>query len=171
MVDYIQKPPHEDDLRIERLRECLSYNSRTGVLRWKIRTRNTVPGAVAGYVDWRGYRYIRIDRQLLLAHRIAWAMRHGDWPAGDLDHINRNKGDNRIANLRQASRALNVANSPARNRSGVKGVYQLKGRNQWYSRINTGGEDKWLGSFSTMKAAASAFKREHQAVYGGGTHG
>jgi hypothetical protein len=156
------------DDSIERLRECLSYNAKTGVLCWKVRLSNKVTvGAVAGCLDWRGYRLIRLDRQLLLGHRIAWAMHHGAWPECDLDHKNLDKSDNRIANLRLAPRARNMANAPANNRNGLpKGCYRLKGRKRYYSQIKTDDGIRRLGCFATAKEAAAAFQRAHRAIHG-----
>ena len=156
------------EIEVERLRECLSYNCRTGVLRWRVRlTSNVAVGTVAGCFNTRGYRVVRVDGQLFLAHRVAWAIYSGAWPECGLDHRNGNKGDNRIANLRLASRALNRANTPARNLKGLpKGCYRNKGRKRWYSKINVDGKVKNLGGFDTAAEAAAAFKREHLAVYG-----
>jgi len=121
---------------------------------------------LAGYVDRRGYRFVRVDGKLLLAHRIAWALHYGVWPDGDLDHTNTDKSDNRIANLRLATRVQNNANAPSRSRVGLpKGCYRLKGRQRWYSQIKVGGEIKRLGTFATVAEAAAAFAREHSATH------
>jgi hypothetical protein len=158
----------DDDVPVERLRECFSYNSRTGVLRWKIKPSTHVNiGDVAGCLDSRGYRYVRLDGKLMLGHRVAWAVHYGAWPEGDLDHRGRNKGVNKIKNLRPASRPQNNANAPSRNERGLpKGCYQLKGRQRWYSQIRVDGEIKRLGYFATAKEAAAAFRRAHRAVHG-----
>ena len=124
-------------------------------------------GDIAGCVDHRGYRFVGLDNRLFLAHRIAWALHYGAWPECDLDHKNMNKGDNRIANLRLAPRARNMANAPANNRNGLpKGCYQLKGRKRYYSQIKTDGGLKRLGYFATAKEAAAAFQRAHRAIHG-----
>ena len=69
------------EIEVERLRECLSYNCRTGVLRWRVRlTSNVAVGTVAGCFNTRGYRVVRVDGQLFLAHRVAWAIYSGAWP-------------------------------------------------------------------------------------------
>jgi hypothetical protein len=163
--------PTEEDIRhddLARLRECLSYDAGTGILRWKKRTAtNVAVGDVAGCLDRRGYRLVRLDRRLLLAHRVAWALHYGAWPEADLDHRNRDKSDNRIVNLRSAPRSHNMANVPSLNRRGLpKGCYQLKGRQRWYSQIVIDGKKKRLGTFATVEQAAAAFEREHRAVHG-----
>lgn len=157
--------PAGDDIR--RLREGLSYDPDTGILRWKIRPSNNMAvGDIAGCLDHRGYKFVRLDYRLLLAHRIAWALHYGAWPECDLDHINRDKGDNRITNLRLASRPQNIANAPARNRRGLpKGCYRLKGRPRWYSQIKINGKVRRLGTFATAEEAAAAFQRAHRATH------
>jgi hypothetical protein len=106
-------------------------------------------GDVAGCPDHRGYRFVRLDRRLLLAHRVVWAMHYGAWPECDLDHANRDKTDNRIVNLRLAPRSHNVANAPSRSRKGLpKGCYQFKGRDRWYSQIVVDGKVRRLGHFN-----------------------
>jgi hypothetical protein len=155
------------DIDIERLHQCLSYDAESGVLRWKVRVGNVAAGSVAGCLDHRGYRLVRLVGRLLLAHRIAWALHYGAWPDRDLDHRNMDKTDNRIANLRLASRPHNNANTPSRNGRGLpKGCYQLKGRDRWYSQIRVDGQLKRLGTFASLDEAAAAFQREHQAAHG-----
>jgi hypothetical protein len=156
----------------ERLLECFSYDAETGVLRWKIRpTNNVAIGAEAGCFDHRGYRVVRLDRKLFLAHRIAWVLHYGVWPEGDLDHENQNKSDNRISNLRLASRTQNIVNAPSRSRNGLpKGCYRLRGRRLWYSQIRVDGKVKRLGTFATVEAAAAAFEQAHRAAHGAFSH-
>jgi hypothetical protein len=156
------------EIDVERLRERLSYDYETGVLRWKVRPSSHVSiGDVAGCIGVHGYRVVRLDRQLFLAHRVAWAIHYGLWPECDLDHQNADKSDNRIANLRLASRALNIANTPPRNLNGLpKGCYRNKGRKRWYSQISIAGKLKRLGRFDTADEAAAAFKRAHREAYG-----
>lgn len=161
--------PVEDDVRhddLERLRECLSYDATTGILRWKKRLATSIAvGDEAGCLDCRGYRFIRLDRRLHLAHRISWALHHGAWPISDLDHINLDRGDNRIANLRLATRSQNSANTRSRKRL-PKGCYQLKGRQRWYSQIKAGSQIIRLGTFATAEEAATAFRLAHAQVHG-----
>lgn len=95
----------------------------------------------------------------VLAHRVIWAMVHGYWPVG-VDHINGNRRDNRIANLREADQAENMLNVKLRsdNPSGAAGVWQLRGSGQWRARIKRGGIYTDLGHFPTFDAACAARK-------------
>ena len=159
MSDYDAKGPDapaDDDIR-----KRLSYDPKTGVLRWRAN------GRIAGCLDHRGYRFVRVNWRLFLAHRIAWMLHYGAWPQGDLDHKNRDKSDNRITNLRLATRVQNIANAPARNRAGLpKGCYRLKGHQRFYSQIKIGGEIRRLGTFDTAAEAAAAFEDAHRDEHG-----
>lgn len=109
------------------LRTCLFHNPVTGAVVWRVRPRshfatdgayqswNTkYAGTEAGIFNARGYRVftLRIDGQChkLLAHRAAWALMHGHWPAQSIDHINHDRRDNRLANLRDVSHLENMRN-------------------------------------------------------------
>lgn len=103
----------------------------------------------------------------MLAHRVAWAVHYGEWPEKDIDHINQDKGDNRICNLRLATDQENLRNIPkfSTNTSGYKGVSLIKKTGKWNARISTGSEYKSLGNFDTPEDANEAYidaaKRYH----------
>ena len=99
------------------LRAILRYSPDTGGFTWVIdRGRRGKAGALAGTINKRGYVIIKINYQLYKAHRLAWYLGHGEWPAPDMeiDHINRIKGDNRLCNLRMVSKSINLRNQPLR---------------------------------------------------------
>jgi hypothetical protein len=106
------------------LREQLSYDPVSGVFVW-LNDRGFNPrskaGTQAGTVLPTGYRLIRVDGYRYLAHRLAWFYVHGVWPSGEIDHLNQQKDDNAISNLRDVDRKINVWNremSPHKRRSG-----------------------------------------------------
>lgn len=141
------------------IRKALSYDPDTGVILWVSPTgRRVKAGDVAGSVDARGYRYIRVLGRLVAAHRIAWAMSHGKWPAGQIDHVNRNKGDNRIENLRECSPAENQQNMGLRsdNTSGSQGVSFHRQTGKWRAYITTHGVHMYLGLFRDKGEAIEA---------------
>lgn len=138
----------------DRLREVLAYDPDTGQFHWRVRGRGKYkrPGAHAGHYDGR-YVTMRVDGRKYYAHRLAWVYVHGVWPDGDIDHINEDKSDNRISNLRPASRSqnmLNVSRASERSQSGVRGVSPRRGR--WRATIS----GRHIGDFDTIEEAAAA---------------
>ena len=143
----------------DRLNELLICDLATGVLRWRIKTnRRIMVGSVAGTINDCGYRVIRLDGQRYRAHRLIWLYAKGEWPKNDMDHINGNRDDNRLENLRDVTTAENIQNQIAahgRNRTGRLGVTQRK--NGFEARICTRGVAKSLGLFDTAEAAEAAY--------------
>lgn len=152
---------------LSRLRELLKYDPATGVFTWRERRGPRVAGAQAGSVkNAKGYRYIRLDGALHFEHRLAWLYETGEWPAEEIDHINGDASDNRIENLREATRgqnAQNLAMSP-KNTSGYRGVCWDPVNGKWCAQIHAGRHVK-LGRFDTLEAANSAYLKAKQKLH------
>jgi hypothetical protein len=162
-------------LTAERARELLAYNPETGLITWKFRTSNKINvGDIAGWLGKNGYFYLSIDDHKYLTHRIAWLIYYGAWPKGHLDHRNHKPTDNRITNLREATRSQNMANQSIRidNTSGFKGISFLKGprRKPWYARINFNNENHILGYFATKEEAIAAYSEAAKRIHGEFAH-
>lgn len=155
------------NLTAHELRGLLHYSPETGVFTWRANTRNSKSGDIAGNVHGRGYRRIKINGTLYKAHRLAWLYVYGQWPDGQVDHINRDKTDNRIANLREASNGQNQANSIARGKSRFKGVSFSKANRKWRAAIKKNGNYKHIGFFKCEVEAARAYDATAQALHGG----
>lgn len=143
------------------LRKVLDYDPRSGVFTRRTGGRGVAAGDVAGCLDKRrGYLLIRVGGRLYKAHRLAWLYVHGEWPPNEIDHVNCEKNDNRIANLRLATGSQNQANKrlQANNTSGAKGVSWLANRNKWKARIRINGKLKHLGHFERIEDAADAYR-------------
>lgn len=147
----------------ERLRDLLHYDPETGIFTWLMRPSNRVKiGSVAGHVSSKhGYREIRVDGVLHRAHRLAWLYMTGKRPNGEIDHENTIRDDNRLDNLRDATHAQNMHNTPKlpSNRTGFKGVSianQLKIR-RFRSTIWVNGRRQSLGYHATPEAAHAAY--------------
>lgn len=143
----------------QRLLEVLNYNEVTGEFVWKVRIGvRAAPGSLAGNVGGGGYRRIWIDKELHPEHRLAWFYVNGDWPADQLDHINGNPADNRIANLRDASYYDNGQNRKLskNNSSGIKGVSLHKGTGKWQAYITLKRRTHYLGLFENLSDAQKA---------------
>lgn len=143
------------------LRKLLDYDQDTGEFTWRVsRGRMAKVGAKAGCVKRNGYIQIRIGGRDFFAHRLAWLHAKGIWPPHDTDHINGERNDNRIANLRLATRSQNQANrgAQANNTSGAKGVCWHKGIHKWVAHVRVGGEKKHLGTFVRRDEAEAAYQ-------------
>ncbi len=159
----------------EEIREYLAYNADTGVFVWDVHVGTRIkPGDVAGNVQADGYYRVGFKGKLYYGHRLAWFFVYGQEPTTELDHINGNRADNRISNLRLATRAENTHNTPVRTDSGtgVKGVHKRKGTNSFRAHCRVNGVTHWLGSFKTLEAAAEAVRtfreNEHKEFHNHG---
>ena len=156
-----RKPVEPSALTAEQLRSILDYNPDTGIFTRKVSTSNRVKvGAAAGSVNGQGYLNIKVQSRLYKAHRLAWLYVNGAWPKDQIDHINRNRSDNRISNLRDVSRKQNGQNAGKRsdNKSGHPGVCWNKQRSKWEARIKHNNKQIHLGYYSTIEEALSARK-------------
>lgn len=151
------------------LKTLLRYDPDTGVFTWlQSRGGTARRGSVAGNVQAKGYRYININRHLVGAHRLAWLYVHGKWPESDIDHINRNRDDNRIANLREATRSQNMRNSVRKRtaHSPFQGVCWDKQSNKWLASITSHGRLIHLGRYETAEFAHEAYVKASREVHG-----
>lgn len=142
----------------ERLKEVLDYDPETGIFTWKeSRGRRTI-GSIAGGVKKRGYISITVDYISYFAHRLAWLYEYGYFPENSIDHKNRNKGDNRISNLREVSAVCNARNCniAKNNKTGVTGIYFHKKEKKFKAQIKLPEKSVFLGSFNTCLEAARA---------------
>src|SRR5258705_2712230 len=153
---------------LDKLKECLSYDTATGLFTWKKAKSHSIKvGQAAGFID-NGYVMIRFDRHNYGAHRLAWFYTYGEWPPNELDHVNRDRSDNRITNLRLATASENQANRGAtlRNSSGFKGVTFHKGKQLWMTVIRVHAKRIFLGYCRTAKEAGSAYNKAAREYFG-----
>lgn len=163
------------DVTAEMIREFVSYDPETGLFKWLPRDRKWFArqcsftswnGQFSGKpafrsVDSEGYLTGNIFHLAFKAHRVAFAHFHGRWPKHSIDHKNGNRSDNRIENLRDVSRSLNMRNRrlSANNTSGVNGVYWHKSIKRWVAYINTDEGSKTIGSFVDKDDAVAARRK------------
>jgi hypothetical protein len=142
------------------LAELLWYDSETGLF-------SRLCGAPIGTRHSKGYVSIKLHGYEALAHRLAWYMTHGETPAG-IDHINRVKHDNRIANLRPATSSENQCNRgvQSNNTSGVTGVARNRHDTAWQAYIKLAGKRKHLGTFQDFDEAVAVRKAAEAAMFG-----
>lgn len=152
---------------LDRLRELFVCTEEGHLIR-RSSTRNAFAGSRAGTQHPSGYRYVHVDKVGYGEHQVVWAMTTGRWQAGQIDHINGVKNDNRIANLRDVPAGINQQNilaARANSKTGVLGVCLKKGNrtNPWAAQINVGGRSRLLGYYPTQEEAHTAYvaaKRE-----------
>jgi hypothetical protein len=162
--------PHEftsGDLTAQRLREVISYDSITGVF-IRIHCRRTdFIGAEAGHIGkLQGYRFIRIDGYLYKASRLAWLYCYGEWPREMIDHIDGNRVNDRIGNLREATSQQNNSNKRfSGSAAGYKGVYRTK-HNRYVARLVFKRRCVRLGSFDDPSHAAAAYNIGASTLFG-----
>lgn len=140
----------------DRLKEMLHYDEDTGIFTRKTKVANRLAGTVSGANHNKGYLQITIDGENFLAHRLVWLYVYGKWPQNQIDHINRNKKDNRILNLRDVSNSTNQMNIGLRshNSSGVTGVVKSsKSHKPWAAQIHRNNKKIFLGYFHTVEEA------------------
>jgi hypothetical protein len=160
----------ETGLTIERLKALLKYDPETGSWTYGVSRRGLPAGKKAGYTRDDGYVCLMVDRRRYRSSRLAVFYMTGEWPSEEVDHIDRDKSNNRWANLRVASRSDNQANNPAyaNNKIGVKGVYPFKSskRNPYTAQIRHGGKTYHLGVFATIEDASRAYVAAAEKAFG-----
>jgi len=156
------------DITQEILKSLLDYNPDTRVFIWRVKPRYKIEiGSIAGGVTDEGYRRIRIRGKFYKEHRLAWLYVFGKFPDNMIDHINRNRADNRICNLRDVSGSVNQHNCKTRtdNTSGVKGVYWHKATQKWCAYIILNNKQKHIGLFITMEEAVVARQAAEKQLF------
>lgn len=146
----------------------IAFVYENGSLLWKEDRGNHIKaGTPAGTVRRKGYVHILFKGRVYPAHRLIWAM-HGNAPAETIDHINRNPGDNRIENLRAATKGQQLFNTGLRsnNRSGVKGVCWHKYANAWRGQVCFQGKAYHAGIFKNKDECIDAVKVLRERLHG-----
>ena len=153
----------------ELLKSLISYDPDTGEFRWiKTRCHRATAGNVAGTRIPNGYIVIGILGQLHLAHRLAWQITFGECPPS-LDHVNQQKHDNRICNLRPATQSENGYNVTVKKSASPwpRGVYRVKSiQPSFRAQIKFGGKHLHLGCFPTPEEAGRAYQQARKDLCG-----
>ena len=153
---------------VDFLRECFHYDLETGKLFWREdrplshfssrRIQKTFNGQFAGKEagtdNGKGYKRVSLKNKLVLVHKIIWAMTYDKWPEKQIDHIDHDRSNNRLENLREVSHKENHRNMSFRsdNVSGITGVY--KRGNKWSAEVKVDGKKIALGCYANKDDAA-----------------
>lgn len=165
-----------EQIPVEVLHDLLVADFEAGILFWKRREARHFPSGKRGQPEGHaeafnkrfsgrqaltarnalGYFSGRINHKNVAAHRVIWAMANGRWPNGQIDHVNGNPSDNRLANLRECTGSQNMMNQgPKKGR--YRGVYFSKNANKWHAQIGASRKSKHIGYFDTEDDAARAY--------------
>jgi hypothetical protein len=141
----------------EKIKEYLGYDPETGEFFWlKATNKRMVLGQPAGNLHSTGYVRIGLFGYKFFAHHIAWIITYGCWPTDVIDHINRDRADNRIVNLRLATRSENAFNAkvPVNNSTGVKGIGKVPGYDKYRVRLRKNNKFYCAGQYASIEEAA-----------------
>lgn len=152
----------------QELKQNLNYSEETGVFIWGInKVGGPKQGREAGTVTANNYISICVLRKRYYAHRLAWLYVYGEFPENQIDHINHNRSDNRIKNLRCVTHAENAMNMARRktSKSGCAGVTWDKANKKWEVKLKKGELNLFIGRFAKLANAIRARKNANK------THG
>lgn len=148
----------------------LDYEPETGFFKWKIPRGQIVKiGDVAGGKTAHGYLRIQICGKRYMAHRLAWFFVHGEFPKYQIDHFDRDKLNNRIANLREATHGENQQNIVKAHKDGASGFlgvsYVAKGIKKYKAQITLDGKIKYLGCHATPEDAHLEYLKAKETMH------
>lgn len=158
-------------LTVARLKELFHYHPRKGQFvrakRVGNSSRQQVGFAPTG-TGAQGYPMVTIDGRKYSCHRLAWLYVHGTWPVGEIDHINGDRTDYRIANIRDVSHAENIQNvrkARTDSKSGLLGASWCEQTKSWVMAITTNGVRRRVTGFLTAEAAHQAYRTEKKKLH------
>ena len=147
----------------------ISYNPKTGIFTRKKRSSRSRAGEECGSINSRGYYRVGVGGIKLPGHRLAYALHYGFWPTKQLDHVDGDKLNNKISNLRECTpeqNQINRVNLHPKNKSGVRGVFLRRSNNKWCAKISNKGASIWLGVFTDKQDAIDARKKAEIKYFG-----
>lgn len=146
----------------QELKELLDYNPETGIFTWKNASKRK-----AGTSMYSGYIRLNVNKKQYLAHRLIWLYVYGYFPKY-VDHINMNRSDNRLCNLREATNTQNQYNKKLtkRNTSGIKGVSWFERDKNWRARLHVSGKLIHLGYFDSIEEAKKIITEYRNKLHG-----
>lgn len=143
--------------------QLISYNPETGDCLWKVSQGKAMRGDPVGSIQF-GYKKLTINKEQLKLHRLIWFMHHGVWPSGQIDHIDGNKLNNSITNLRDVSMSVNMQNRYATKtkKSGLPYGVTFHKNGKFRADIR-------IGTFNTAEEASEAYMKVKRLIHEGCT--
>ena len=151
------------------VRRLFAYDPETGAFTWRVRRSNKIAvGQEAGGVNTHGHRRVGIGSSKHYVHRLIWLYVYGCWPAREIDHVNTHPSDNRLCNLREATRRQGLHNTSRRrdNRAGIKGVRWSQRHQRWVAKLNRPDGSVFQRRLRSKEAAAAAYAQEAARQFG-----
>lgn len=168
LEDEMNKDPSQ-----QRVQELFTYDSETGLFCWKNnsgRYGRIKAGTPAGCVCTGGYMQVRVDGNLRMLHRLAWIYSNGPVTTEMVDHIDGNRLNNRLSNLRQATRSMNAQNIRRANSLSKHGVLGISpGHKGWKASVSVNNKQRYLGVFPTQELAHAAYLAAKRELHEGCT--
>ena len=160
---------YSNKILVNRIFELFDYDHESGLLVWSqdYKRSGKAGQPVKGGISNK-YLAVYVDQNREYIHRIVWVLNNGEFPEMDIDHINGNKMDNRIENLRLCTRSQNMSNrgKNKNNSSGFKGVSFCKQTGRWVAQITVDRKNKKIGRFDTKEEAADAYSKMAKEIFG-----
>jgi hypothetical protein len=159
-----------NDLTAGRVWQLLHYEPETGVFVRLVSKPKCPAGSIAGVLNDNGYWLISVDGAKYRAHRLAWLWMTGEWPAGEIDHRDGVRHNNRWGNLRDVTTEVNQQNqrkSHTDSKTGLLGASPAKGG--FKAQILIGNRDVYLGLYKTPEEAHAAYVRAKRLLHEGAT--
>lgn len=156
----------------ELLMSLFNYDCTTGIFTHTERRSGVVFGSVAGSLNADGYVHISVYKRKYPAHVLAWIYVYGIHPKDEIDHIDGVRNNNRISNLRAATRLQNqqyISKIQTNNKSGVRGVCWNKQKNKWMASISSKGKSIHIGYYQTLEQAHMAYVETKRSIHSGST--
>ena len=152
----------------QRLLEVVQYDKSTGIFTTKITRRGSPAKSIIGSIGKRGYLNVVIDYKYYSLHRLAWFYVTGKWPIDQIDHIDRNKCNNKWENLREATGSENSRNIgiSSRNTSGIKGVHWNESHKRWCAKVHLHSKRHHIGYFKNIEDAQKAVSKKRNELHG-----
>ena len=153
-------------MNLGNLKDFLRYDDETGKLYWKATSSNRVKVGDEAGSESQGYVRVRILGKRVMAHKLVWYLVTDIWPDFEIDHVDRDRSNNRFSNLRKASRSENFFNRTkyTSNTSGYKGVTQRG--DKCIAQIAANGKGRYLGTFKSKEDAAIAYAEASKELHG-----
>jgi hypothetical protein len=148
----------------------LHYDPEQGIFYHKLTHGRAKAGDAAGCVHIDGYLRIQVKKRSYAAHRLVWLWETGAWPKRHIDHIDGNKINNRISNLRDVNQSVNMQNlkkASAVNKTGFLGVWFEKGPQKYRAAIRLNGKRLYLGYYATPEEASAAYFKAKKNLHEG----